>query len=78
MSEKRIFNMNARAEVKLTEYGKEVYSEFYRPMGIEFSDLHRLETLSMPLWELMHIFGPVLWIGFSRMPFHENRIVIEE
>lgn len=64
-----IININVTVEVKLTEFGMKVYKE-YRDQLLDFAkqpdlkDFHlKGNILTMPLWEIMYIFGKKMYQG---------------
>lgn len=80
----RVYNVNDRVQVTLTGYGIELLYDHYTkytpikerknvswvPSGYD-KDTRIYKT---ELWSLMHIFGEVLWMGNSRIPFLNNNI----
>jgi hypothetical protein len=73
-----IINLNDYVEVTLTEYGKELYRENFRKYVPDAVDPKISEPMRIQFWELMHIFGPVMYLGNTRMPFHDNRITVRK
>jgi hypothetical protein len=85
------YNMNARAEVKLTPYGRKVYRKYisqYRDIEVDPEkslEIYKIDklienqgVLKSQLWEIARIFGPVLYNGNPEVPFVNNEIRIEE
>ncbi len=77
-------NINAQVEVRLTPYGLEALREYYTDLGIPdaaMCDRAKGQTpVRFPLWDLMHIFGPVLVMGMwePEIPFVGNEITVIE
>jgi len=76
------FNMNASAEVILTKTGADVLNKFNkRYLQYDASHLLNIKTYkeddvySSPLWEIMQIFGPEIYMGCD-VPFKDNNIKI--
>jgi hypothetical protein len=63
-------NLNDIAHVKLTPVGQ---ARWRGRFGITPSS-----NLTVPLWELMQVFGPGLSMGMSEMYFVDNIIELEQ
>lgn len=72
-----IFNMNAKASVVLTEYGLAHLNKYWRTFGI-FRRTITDKSYAAPLWEIMQVFGEVLYNGNPNVPFENNEIKIEK
>ena len=78
------FNVNDRATVRLTEHGKRILEEYHEPVRLS-PKTHayfrkQWETdgpVEFAVWELMNIFGPVLYMGSTQVPVVNNRITVE-
>lgn len=68
MSEEIVVDMNAKAQVRLTEVGKRTYSRYYHIK-------HEGETCESELWHLFEVFGPTITRG-AMTPFVGNEIVV--
>jgi hypothetical protein len=70
-------NINAHVEVKLTEYGKEIFKKHYSdfPENIKPKIPNILKT---ELWKIMNIFGDCLYHGNLKIPFENNLIVVND
>ena len=62
-------NLNAQVVVVLTPYGKQVLNKYYRDLH---STCQAMDKERFTLWELMQIFGPVLFHGNPQIPFEGN------
>lgn len=72
-------NLNDRVQVNLTEYGKEIYCEYYNKLHLGSLKLLQSELITsqtMQLWELMNIFGSKMSIGMGNVMFENNDIHI--
>lgn len=70
-------NINTLVNVKLTEDGYNYYLKWlsqFPNQGIPTKE----ETLKLPLWELMQIFGSELYNGQIKMFFEGNNIDVEK
>lgn len=71
-------NINDECRVQLTPAGREQYSRYYEQEGLTPPDLDTNEHGSrFALSEVMHIFGPVLYIGNSDIPFRDLQVTLE-
>jgi hypothetical protein len=71
----KTININTQAEVKLTEYGREIFNKYYS----KFPDSIKPKAptiLKTELWQLMNIFGDCLYQGNLKLPFENNNINI--
>jgi hypothetical protein len=80
------FNMNDYARVRLTQAGIELVEKYERQFDSSMPE-HLRGYVKQPemdgsykfrLWELMHIFGPVFYLGNFTMPFEDNNLIIGE
>ncbi len=75
------FNINDEATVTLNEFGLKVYNDRIQRILDAFPNASiKLATdprQRMPLWELMKVFGPVLYHGMPQTPFVGNVVTIE-
>lgn len=67
---KTFINLNSRVRVKLTKHGK-IILEMYeytteKPDAEGFIEMH--------LWELMRVFGPVMFNGNPNLPFENMNV----
>jgi len=74
----RSFNINDYVKVKLTDYGREKYREFWNKFGLKALKLKEDENgyTSFQMWDLMQVFGSHMRLG-GRNCFDLD-IVIEE
>jgi hypothetical protein len=81
------FNINNRVQVQFTEYGKQILDDYYKKLYSSVSGEMTPQSYQMyqnslerglqgefSLWEIMHIFGPVTYIGNPKVPFVDNSI----
>jgi len=73
------YNINALAEVVLTDYGLKILREKVARFGL-FPDVinGKTRTLNTELWNIMYIFGDCLWMANRDIPFVHNNITIHE
>ena len=73
-------NINDEVYVKLTDYGKAVHkASWNKYMGMtnfqyKEPDVDACGFSKFPLWELMNIFGPCMYMGNTKIPFKNNII----
>lgn len=67
-------NINAQVKFLLTEYGREVYKKHYEDLNCLEHMPNPAEIMKMSLWEMSHIFGQVLYMGNTKIPFVDNKI----
>ena len=71
-------NINSYCLVKLTAYGEKVLRQYEDAIpGIHLPSPHwdkKAKTFKAPLWELMHAFGPGMYMGNNDMPFENNSV----
>lgn len=67
-------NMNAQVKFLLTEYGREVYKKHYEDLNCLKHMPNPAEEIKMSLWEMANIFGQVLYMGNTKIPFVDNQI----
>jgi hypothetical protein len=68
-------NCNSEFTVELTDAGKEFLAAYYDAIELPQEWRRELEpgdTLRVPLWDLMHVFGPHMRMGQNRVPFKGN------
>lgn len=86
-------NMNESVEVELSEYGEEIYKDYYtgafdayKKMASatgevkEHIDSHPKDPTGhrkFLLWELFTIFGYSFYVGNTKVPFEENLLQFE-
>jgi|GEM_PF-2593157 len=70
------FNINAQVRVRLTKLGAAAHNAHHRLALSERSWTPKAEgdVLEVPLWDLMHIFGPHCFMGSPIQPFKDNEI----
>ena len=68
-------NTNAMATVTLTPLGMELLRSYFFIDPKNFCVLDG-NTLKMPLWQLMQIFGSHMQNGNNEVPFEDNEITI--
>lgn len=73
---KQLIDVNINAEVKflLTDYGREIYKKHYEDLNCLEVMPNPAEQLKMPLWEMSQIFGHVLYMGNTKIPFVDNKV----
>lgn len=84
-------NINDDVRVKLTDDGWRMLEEHFQegerilPLGADhvqrMIEMYRRRTdadgwTTFQLWDLMHIFGPELYMGNMKIPFDRNEIQI--
>lgn len=81
-------NINTKVKVVLTEYGKQIADEYYKkvysnaegmtPQSYQMyrDSIEQSLIGEFSLWKIMHIFGPVIYIGNPKVPFENNQIKI--
>lgn len=70
-------NINAHVRAKLTTLGAAAYNSHYQKRGIPtrfWQVMKEGDTVELPLWDAMHIFGPHLFMGSPVVPFQDNSI----
>ena len=77
-----IYNLNADARVTLTRYGEQVLVKHYTDLGLDAEFMTGYNWITgvyeAPLWDIMQIFGRVLYMGNTRIPFEKNVVEITE
>ena len=85
MTKLAVVALSMRAYFKPTKHGEEMFRAFYQDLDLDpepyiaiCKDQGRDGMWGTELHELMHIFGPALFVGnkVSRLPL-ENQILIE-
>lgn len=67
-------NVNDKVRVKLTPHG-----EIILAMDEYATDKPDVDGwLEMPLWELMRVFGPVMFHGNPNLPFEGNEVKLKD
>lgn len=68
------FNINDTVQVVLTKDGADIYNHYWK----NFSRGSKVagQTIDLPVWELTHVFGPILFMGSTKMPFLNNQVQI--
>lgn len=67
-------NINAQVKFLLTDYGRKIYKKHYEELNcLEFMP-NPAEQIKMPLWEMSHIFGKILYMGNTEIPFVDNKV----
>lgn len=66
-------NLNDEATVRLTAYGKNLYLEFHRKLGVPAK---APDVLTEQLWSIMAIFGGAMFMGNPKIPFVDNEITL--
>lgn len=69
-------NTNAIATVNLTPLGMELLRSYFFIDPTKLCELNG-NTLKMPLWQLMQIFGSHMQNGNNEVPFEDNEITIQ-
>jgi hypothetical protein len=61
----KVFNINDYVKVKLTEFGKQKYKDYYNQYSVKELKLVEDENgyVQFQLWELMHMFGKHFVLG---------------
>jgi hypothetical protein len=72
-------NINRVAVVRLTDHGRRMLDAHYRELGLRVPvDIPGIfpahDLYKGPLWDLMNIFGPCLYMGCTEVPFVKNEI----
>lgn len=72
-------NFNEEVSVQLTEFGRKIYAKHFREYRFPPSRLKKDADgwCTFPLWELMHIFGPVCYHGNNEVPFAKGIVRIK-
>jgi hypothetical protein len=65
-------NINEQVKIKLTDSGKEVYSNYLSQFNSPSISKMVPDELTLPLWEFAQIFGSELYMGQVKAPFFEN------
>ncbi len=65
-------NINEQVKVKLTDSGKEVYSNYLSQFKSPLVNKIVPNELNIPLWEFAQIFGSELYMGQVKTPFFEK------
>jgi hypothetical protein len=66
-------NINEQVSLNLTPYGLEVLKNYCSNLNLVYQGGDVYKT---SLWEAFQIFGPVLFMGNTKMPFVNNEIDI--
>lgn len=70
-------NINNQVKILLTEYGREIFKKHYQDLNcLEYMPDPRKE-LVMPMWEMAKIFGEVLYMGNTKVPFIDNEVKMD-
>lgn len=73
-------NINNQTRVILTHTGADCYNLYWnrlklaadlKPKAVTIGD-----ELNLPLWELMQIFGPMIFMSMREGPFRDNKICL--
>lgn len=71
-------NMNEYVKVKLTPYGKEIFTTHCPQWYLIVSERGDKEGyVKIQMWELFEIFGSCLFLGNPNLPFENNEILID-
>ncbi len=72
-------NLNEYVKVKLTKYGELMYDNYMSskkyPISLRFDEQGYSK---FQLWDLMNIFGSVMYLGNPNVPFEGNEIVYDK
>jgi len=79
-------NLNEYVKVKLTDYGEQIHYGNYIAKGVSFCMKHKYRPplideqgySKFQLWDLMNIFGSVMYLGNPNVPFEGNEIVYDK
>lgn len=72
------FNLNRKATVKLSKKGYEHLKSFQRKHGGTYGKLQSdNETFIAQVWELMEIFGHMIYHGAEMSPFVGNEMTVD-
>lgn len=79
-------NLNEYVKVKLTDYGLAVHydSWYYKEIHIRARFPYKLPRVDeqgyskFQLWDLMSIFGSVMYLGNPNVPFEDNEIIYDK
>lgn len=76
-------NLNFTVKVKLTSYGLEQHKKHWAFFRVNKTDVYTPPKIDSEgyskflLWELMSIFGSVLFLGNPNIPFELNEFIYE-
>lgn len=73
------FNINATTRARLTPFGMTLLKAAFDIPGVDW--LHFLKpgnSIEMPLWEVMSVFGQSMFNGAIDLPFVDNQIWIDQ
>ncbi len=71
-------NYNETVRVQLTEAGKNRLKEYCRNRELYKAYVERDGRAKFQLWQLMHIFGPMMMFGTDEIPFVRGNIILGE
>lgn len=70
-------NINAQVKVLLTDYGQEIFIKHYEQLKSLQYMPNEKEELTLSLWEISNIFGSVLYMGNTKVPFVGNQFKMD-
>lgn len=70
------YNVNNRVTVELTDVGLKRWTEYWEPYGGPIGLTGRV--LETQVWQLMNVFGDMMYNGSMELPFVNNKITIHE
>ena len=72
-------NLNRYVKVKLTDYGLGIhkYTKLYDPQTYRPPIIDEQGYTKFQLWDLMNIFGDVMYLGNPNVPFEGNEIIYD-
>lgn len=70
-------NLNTQVKFMLTEYGREIFKKHYEDLNCLEHMPDPSKELIMPIWDMAKIFGEVLYIGNTKIPFVDNEVKMD-
>lgn len=75
----KVFNINNRVKVKLTDLGVKIYKDYYKTYNIHTKGPYMDDEgyTSFQMWDLMEVYGPHISID-SEMVFEPNVLLSDK
>ena len=67
-------NINIQVKIFLTEYGREIFKKHYEELNCLEYMPNPFEEIKISMWDMAKIFGEVLYMGNTNIPFVDNKV----
>lgn len=67
-------NLNTQVKFVMTQDAHEVYQKWIDNLNVKINIPKVNEVITMPLWEVMQIFGSSLFMGATKQIFQNNEL----